>query len=240
MRRNSQVELTALVQRCNSALARGRHGGLASLQAYREAGAALCALKELVPHGQFGPIASQQCGCSKQWRARLMSLDHDWANVEAALHWAEERGRQLGAKAYSVDGALALAKEWRRARSGDAHTVKRSPRSAKARLESVLRENAALRDKLSAAQAYIAGLEAQLATFKSRVRATCPEDPDERTQDRVQKVAALWHRGGTQGERASAVNQLFTIAGRLGCDLPTLLRDCGVESPADWTNSPAE
>jgi hypothetical protein len=240
MRRNSQVELTALVQHCNSALARGRHSGLASLQAYREAGAALRAIKELVPHGQFGPIASQQCSCSKQWRAQLMSLDHDWADIEAAWHWAEERGRQLGGKAYSVDGALALAKEWRRARSGDAHTVKRSPGTAKTRLASVLRENAALKDKLNAAKAYIAALEAQLAAFKSRAPATCPQDPDERTQDRVQKVAALWHRGGTQGERTSAVNQLFTIAGRHGCDLPTLLRDCGVESPADWTFAPAE
>ena len=193
-----------------------------------------------MPHGQFGAVASQQCGCSKQWRARLMLLDQDWADIQAALRWAEDRGRQLGAKAYSVDGALALAKEWRRARSGDSHTAKRSPGTAKARLESVLRENAALTDKLSAAKAYIAGLEAQLAAFKPRVPATCPEDPDERTQDRVQKVAALWHRGGTQGERTSAVNQLFTIAGRLGCDLPSLLRDCGVESPADWTNSPAE
>ena len=240
MRRNSQVELTALVQRCNSALARGRHGGLASLQAYREAGAALCALKELVPHGQFGPIASQQCCCSKQWRTRLMSLDHDWANVETALRWAEERGRQLGAKAYSVDGARELVKEWRRAQSGDSHTAKRSPGTAKARLASVLRENAARRDQRSAAQAYIAGLEAQLAAFKSRVPATCPQDPDGRTRDKVQKVVALWHRGGTAGERTSAVNQLFAIAGRLGQDLPALLRECAVESPADWTFAPAE
>lgn len=74
---NSQPELQALVSRCKDAIARGRRGGLASAQAYREAGAALRALKELLPHGQFGRVAAEQCDCSKQWRSRLMSLDRD-------------------------------------------------------------------------------------------------------------------------------------------------------------------
>lgn len=106
---NSQTELRTLVSRCQDALARGRDGGLQSLEAYREAGAALRALKERLPRGEFGHVADECCGRFKQWRARLRTLDREWGAVEAALRWAEGAGRQLGAKAYSVDGASASA-----------------------------------------------------------------------------------------------------------------------------------
>lgn len=233
-RSNSKTTVDALVMRCNDALTRGRQIGLASTGAYREAGAALRALKDLLPHGQFGPVASKQCGCCKQWRTRLMKLDREWADVEAAWYWAETCARQLGAKAYSVDGALALAREWRRAQSGYPHSALHTPRTSKARVE-LLRENANLQEKLAAAQAYIAALEERLSRFGSE---TNVQDIDEQTMLKVGKVAALWHRGGTAGERASAVNQLFGIADRLGWGLPSLLRECAVESPADWTFAP--
>ena len=76
-------------------------------------------LKELLPWGQFGPVAEARCGCSKQWRARLMQLNREWENVQAAMRWAESCGRNLGRRTYSVDGAVALVNEWRRAEAGD-------------------------------------------------------------------------------------------------------------------------
>jgi hypothetical protein len=54
---NSETALQGLVDRCNASLQRGEQGGLKSLEAYRDAGAALRELKELLPRGQFGPIA---------------------------------------------------------------------------------------------------------------------------------------------------------------------------------------
>jgi hypothetical protein len=224
-RNNSQAELQHLVSLCNDALARGREGGLASAQAYREAGAALRALKGLSPHGQFGPIATKRCGCSKQWRARLMSLDREWADVEAAGRWAEGCGHRLDAKAYSVDGALSLLREWRRVQSGDARTARRSP-GVKPRMQ------AALQNKLSAARAYTLVLEEKLAAFQSETR---QEDLDEATRLKVQQVAALWHRGGTDGERFAATHQLLGIACNRGWRLSALLQACSIEGPADWT-----
>jgi hypothetical protein len=71
---NSETVLDGLVERCNRSLKRGREAGLGSLQAYRDAGAALLELKKLLPRGRFGPVAEARCGCSKQWRTRLMQL----------------------------------------------------------------------------------------------------------------------------------------------------------------------
>src|SRR5207245_9674479 len=99
---NSQAMLEGLVVRCKESLDRGRQGGLASLHFYRDAGATLRELKELAPRGDFGRIADTRCGCSKQWRARLMMLDREWQRVQTAMRWAESSGRVLGRKAYSV------------------------------------------------------------------------------------------------------------------------------------------
>ncbi len=89
---NSDMARESLVLRCNEALQRGKQGGLASLQAYRDAGAALRELKDLLPRGRFGPEAQARCGCSKQWRACLIKLDCEWDKVEAARRWAETDG----------------------------------------------------------------------------------------------------------------------------------------------------
>jgi hypothetical protein len=231
---NSRVMLEGLVERCKESLERGRQGGLASLQAYRDAGAALGELKGVVPRGHFGPIADARCGCSKQWRARLMTLDREWPNVEAAIRWAEKSGRTLGRKAYSVDGALALVNEWRRAKAGGARLTQ-SSRTGKPRAASTLQEIAILKETVGAARAYIAGLEQELAAFRSVASNTPRQEIDGHTCDKIRKVAALWLRGGTDGERSSAVNQLWVIARRLGWNLRDLLRECAIESPAHFT-----
>jgi len=234
---NSQTELQALVLRYKDAVARGRKGGLASAQAYREAGAALRALKKLPPHGQFGRVAAEQCDCSKQWRSRLMALDRDSADVEAAWSWAESRGRQLGAKAYSVDGALSLVRQWRRVQCGAARTAQCSP-AANRRRQSYLRENAMLRDRLSAAKAMIAVLEEQVDASQSPAADPCQQDVDDQTRLKLEKAAGLWLRGGTDGERLSFADKLFGIARNLGWSLSAPLQAVSIEGPADWTFAP--
>jgi hypothetical protein len=227
---NSQTVLDGLVERCNQALQRGTDASLASLEAHRDAGAALLELKELLPRGRFGPIAKARCGCSKQWRARLMQLNREWDDVQAAMRWAEGCGRDLGRKAYSVDGALALVKQWRRAECGDAPPAK-SSRSAKPLL---LRENALLRDRVSALKAQVALLEEELAAFAPPV--SDRQDIDEPTRAKVQKIAGYWLlRGCADGERYAAVKKLYNMARPLGWNLWDLLRKCAIESPADWT-----
>jgi hypothetical protein len=241
---NSQPKIETLVARCKESLERARESGLASLQAFRDAGAALRQIKGIVPRGKFGAIAQQLCGCSKQWRARLLELDRDWGDVQTSLEWAKGHGRELGRRAYSVDGALALLKEWRRSQHTAARPTARATRSHPAGTEALVREiaelkseNAALKNRLSVAKAYSVALEGQLAALQSSMPATQPLD--DRTRDKVRKVAELWHRGGTDGERASAVNQLVTVADRLGRTLPILRRECSIESPADWTCTPS-
>lgn len=164
-RSNSQVELEALIERCNGAIKRARDGGLVCLEAYRDAGATLLALKLLLPRGQFGPVADERCHCSKQWRARLMKLHRRWDDILSAVRWAEGCAVDLGRKAHSVDGALALLKKWRRATNGDGQPTP-TARNASSRSDSLAAKNALLREQLSEARAYIASLERELAKLR--------------------------------------------------------------------------
>ena len=115
----------------------------------------------------------------------------------------------------------------------------RPPQAGKPRSHTVLRENAILKNELSAAKAYIAGLEQELATALSATSCAHRQDVDTTTRTKIQKVAELWLRGGTDGERCAAIDRLWTIARRLGWDLHNLLRECAVESPVHFTEGTA-
>jgi hypothetical protein len=232
---NSQAVFDALVERFKDCLDRGGRQGMASLAAYRDAGVALQELKALVPHGEFGRVADELCGNSKQWRACLMKLARDWENIEAAIRWAEEAGRSLGAKAYSVDGALALLKEWRRAQNPGAHSAKPRCRPAKARTAISVRGDVELIHRLHAARAYGIGWEQRAAAKDMSEPERVRQNLSPECREKARKLAALWHRGGTAAESAAALNKLFDVAARLGWTLPALLRECAIESPADWT-----
>jgi hypothetical protein len=228
---NSEAVLEGLVDRCNASLQCGEQGGLKSLEAYRDAGAALRELKELLPRGEFGPVAEARCQCCKQWRARLMQLDREWNNVLTALQWAESSRRQVGRKAYSVDGALALIKVWRKAERGNAPTNP-TCRTAKPSSASLLHENAVFKDRLSAATGLIKVLEEELA--KSRSVEQQRQEIDASDRDAIHKTMTCWLRGGTDGESYAAAHQLRGFACRLGWDhVLDLIRAC--EGKVDWT-----
>jgi hypothetical protein len=165
-----------------------------------------------------------------------MQLAREWDNVLAGLSWAETDARELRRKAYSVDGAVTLLKVWRRAQNGGPD---RNPQAAKTRSKAILRENAQLKLKLIARARYIAVLEEELAA--------CAATSNEERQDlgapdrsKVQKVAMLWLRPGTDGEGSAAAHKLCTLARRLSRPIGDLLHECGIEGPADWTFTPTE
>jgi hypothetical protein len=225
---NSETAIESLVARCNESLQRGKDGGLASLTAYRDAGSALLELKEVLPRGQFGPVATERCRCSKQWRARLMQLAREWGDIRRALEWADGRGADVSDKAYSVDGALALLRAWRRIQSG------KQPGTRRRRSGSKQSENIKLKQRLSAAVRYIAVVEEELAD--------CAANPNGERQDldpadlsKTQKVATLWLCPGTDGEGLAAAHKLRALARRYGWPIRDLLHECGIEGPADWT-----
>jgi hypothetical protein len=231
---NSEAVLEGLVDRCNASLQCGEQGGLKSLEAYRDAGAALRELKELLPRGEFGPVAEARCQCCKQWRARLMQLDREWNNVLTALQWAESGRRQVGRKAYSVDGALALVKAWRRAEDGGA----RPKAATRARRPGPTEgEVAHLKKMLNALARYIAVLEGELAAYTGTPNGE-RQNIDAADRNKVQKVAMLWFRPGTDGEGSVAAHKLRTLSCRLGWPIRDLLQACDVEGPADWTFTP--
>jgi hypothetical protein len=84
-----------------------------------------------------------RCHCCKQWRAPLIKLHQEWNDILSALRWAESCGQ-----AYSVDGKLALLTKWRRAQSGNADPSQGT--RARSRSDALLRENALLKERLSA------------------------------------------------------------------------------------------
>jgi hypothetical protein len=253
---NSQTVVESLISRYSESLERGKRAGRDSLEAYRDAGAALLQLKDLLPRGQFGSIALARCGCSKQWRARLMQIDREWNDVVAALGWAETGARELLRKAYSVDGALLVLKAWRRAQNGHSPQESRArrrqsdteqgerraqngraPQEPRARrLHSDTEQGAVckLKQDLSAAAAYIAVLEEEHDGCAANSSGD-DKHLDDLDRSKVQKVATLWRRPGTEGEGKAAARTLRALARRLGRPLGHLLQECGIDGPADWT-----
>ena len=130
--------------------------------------------------GEFGRVAEQRCGCSKQWRARLMSLDRQWKDVEAALRWADGLGPELGGRAYSVDGALRLLRQWRRVQSGTAGSGPN--KSAKRRAAGASRERQGLKEKLNAAQAVIKVLEEEIERLEATTLREHRQEVDDATK----------------------------------------------------------
>jgi hypothetical protein len=57
---DSKTALEGFIARCNESLQRAKDRGWASLTAYRDAGRALLELKEIVPRGQFGLVATER------------------------------------------------------------------------------------------------------------------------------------------------------------------------------------
>jgi hypothetical protein len=89
-----------------------------ALKASAEVGPGLTELKKHLGRGRFGHEVEARLGITRQWCARLMKLGEEWPEITAAIEWAKA-GNRLTRSEYSVDGALALLKEWRRELNGE-------------------------------------------------------------------------------------------------------------------------
>lgn len=104
---------------------------MACLAAFRDIGEALEETWDIHHEAAPGPSARRAFSAwcdendfDREWRARLMRLAADWQGIKAAVQWAQAtKGRELGRKEYSVDGALALVEEWLIADPAGAHAL---------------------------------------------------------------------------------------------------------------------
>lgn len=233
-RSNSAAEVDRLVERVRFSISRAVRSGRESLEAFRDAGRALCAMKALLPPGRFGEIAEARCKFSKAWRARLMKLNIEWPNVVAAHRWAQGLGRMLGRREYSVDGALALAREHRRVLSGARPAASSRPRPSSAKASDSSRIIAELRQKLVAQAIYAAELERELAQL--RPAPTNPQPISAELKTKVIKIAAHWLRGANDGERSNALRMLRAAARQRGWQFLAFLDECGLRSLVHFTS----
>jgi hypothetical protein len=82
-------------------------------------------LKKLSGHGNFEREVEKRLGIKKQWRARLMKVGKEWSHIMTAIQWAKAENR-ITRPEYSVDGALALLKEWQREVGGKSGPAKQN------------------------------------------------------------------------------------------------------------------
>lgn len=251
MKSNSEVAVAKIAEQITASLRKAGGCGWDSLEAHRQAGRLLIELKKILRRGEFGPVAEEKCGCKKQWRARLMALARNWENVQAAFDWAGSTGIALGRGAYSVDGALALVRLWRRATSevpADKKTVGatkgKKPRNtaASSELEAVRGQLNDAMTELETARARIAVLEKELHgrrnpaapeawTSSGRIRINA------RMREKVRRVAASRVPGLPEACQALE-DWLRRTADDLGWPLDELLRECGIdEGIGDWTEA---
>src|SRR5260370_31956823 len=95
-----------------------------------------------------------------------------------------------------------------------------------------MRDNAVVKERLSASTELIKVLEEELAKFRPVEQQRQEIDAPDR--DEIHKLTACWLRGGTDGESYAAAHQLHGFACRLGWDhVLDLIRAC--EGKVDWT-----
>ncbi len=230
MKSNSETAIAQHARRAKEALLRGQAAGNQALEDFRDAGREISEMKKILQRGRFGREVQRQCGCSVQWARRLMKLHKQWEEYLAAVDWKNENGHAW--KHRSVDGALSLVREYKRAKSGGPTPVRTQRQFTKlGKLERAVR---AAEQKLAAANAMNRFLREKLAQRSPASPHTARRPLDEKTRIRIDKVAELWLRGGTDGERLGAINRLDTIAQERGWDLDQLIRECGLEGKVDF------
>jgi chromosome segregation ATPase len=243
--RNSEAALAEYARRAKDALQRGETAGADALEAFREAGREISKMKEILPHGSFGSEVERLCGCSLQWARRLMKLHRDWDDYQSALSWSQKTTNGCTGKRQSVDGALAIVNEWKRAMSGVCPEARKTRENWKKKYEgdqatiaALRKEYAALQQELAVANAMIRFFQQKLdglALQPSKVR----QDLNEKTRDRIDKVIELVLRGATEGERVAALCRLDDIAQERGWDLASLMSEFGLETKVGFPFAPA-
>ena len=252
---NTDAALDFVRQNILADIERSKGAGRETLEAFVRIGIGLTEAKEMIgstPKGAFGAWCEANFPFSKEWRARLMKLAAEWPNIKAVMDALEAKGRVLGRKEFSVDGALGLvgafAKEFpeeaealglgekveaARERAEKAEQRKAEKESEKAE---EMTEAERLRAALAEALERIRALEAELAKAKGKEdpgpQAEAPADVNKATAARARKVAEMVKRPGAPGEALSAWERLVAMAEKFGRPVPVFLTACGLDYQA--------
>ena len=111
---NSETVVEAIFREASRKLRSVSGKSFDALKVHAEVGQSLAELKKHFGHGQFGREVEVRLGLTRQWRARVMKVGEEWPNIMTAIEWAKANNRVTRSE-YSVDGALALLKEWQAA-----------------------------------------------------------------------------------------------------------------------------
>jgi hypothetical protein len=204
-----------------SAMAELRAHGKVGLVRNLAAAAAIAALKEGLPHGEFGRFCTEELQISSAYRARLLRLDEVRGHVKEALDWAATQKHRL-AECQSVQNLIKVVDDWLKKdrlpdpKSDSKAQERRRSKDIIAEQERVIQETAALvkeRDKtISEHEFEIAIRDDEIADLRRRL-AECEDDvaalrdplPDEAREQALEALTA---------SRESAAHELAAIAKR--------------------------
>jgi hypothetical protein len=253
---NTTPALDHIQSTINANLKTAKQSGRASLEAFRSIGAGLNEAKEILPAKEFGDWCEPRFTFSRAWRAPLMRLAAEWRDVALALTWAEQQQSYAqGDKDVSVNGALRLLTEYRRAMSpppsdtsecklGYTSAAESGPKrgSLRSRLEDATRALDNTRRQLAEALAAVERLERHVSSLDAQGASTEAPKPDPKsvTEDgpsaalnsaikaRATLVHSLWTKGSTPGERDTAKARLEAQAQKTGVSFADFLAACGL------------
>lgn len=244
---------------------RSKGAGRETLEAFVRIGERLREAKEMIgteTKGAFGAWCEGNFPFSKEWRARLMKLAAEWPTILRVMDALEAKGKVLGRKEFSVDGALALVAAFCKEYPDDAAAMglgekveAAKEQAAKAEQRKAERESAKaetmteaerLRAMLAEAMERIRVLEAELSRAKGKgpkgnAKADDAAGPkgnapgpnvDKATATRARKVAEMALRPGHYGEALAAWERLREMAAKAGADMEAFLTACGIDVAA--------
>lgn len=213
----------------------------ATLEELRAVGERLNEVKETLAgtgKGAFGRWCEDMAfPFDASWRARLMKLAANWAEIMAAVDALPD-----DKKKWSVDGVMAIwaaAKRAAEAPQGDGEEGaggEGQPKTEKAKRET---EAERLRRELAEALERIRSLEAENASLrgegpkakaKPKAEEASPGVVSATTKRRAASVYALMTNGSTDGEKASAKSRLEEMASKAGMAFDAFLKACGLKA----------
>ncbi|WP_336814196.1 hypothetical protein [Bosea sp. MMO-172] len=214
----------------------------ATLEDLRLIGETLNEVKETLAgtgKGAFGKWCEEQrFPFDPSWRARLMKLAANWADIMAAVEALPEDKQK-----WSVDGVMAIWSAAKKASAGSSEGGggEGEGEGGEAKPEKKKRETEAekLRRELAEALARVAELEAENASLKGGKGSSKPSGskPEENppgfisgaTKLRAAKVWGLYTKGATDGEKAAAKSRLEEMAEKVGMAFDAFVAACNLK-----------
>jgi hypothetical protein len=214
------------------AIAELRAHGHAGIERNLQAAAAVAALKNNLPHGEFGRFCTETLQISATYRARLIRLHEIRDHLSEALGWAATQKHRF-AECQSAHNLIKVVDDWfnkdksPKSKSDSKTQARRRSKDSIAEQERVIQDTAALvkeRDKAISEQEFeiatrddvIADLERRLAECEDDIAALRDLLPDEAREQALEAMTS---------SRESAAGELAAIAKRYHWRVKDLRRD---------------